>query len=329
MPKPDNSITSILVIRNSRTKLLCKNKTPLQLIWRDRYLYLIILPVLIHLFIFQYLPMFGLLIAFRDYNIGDSLFALGSDAKWVGLKHFIRFFNSIYFTRVIKNTFLNSGVLILFGFWVPIAFALLLNEIKNKLYKRVVQTLSYMPYFVSTVIVAGIVLSFLSAHDGIINTFLRRLGMERIAFMNESRYFRPIYAISSIWQTFGWSAIIYLASMSAINPELYEASKIDGANRWQQLRHITIPGIIPTISILLILAIGSVMMSNTEIILLLYNPAIYDTADVIGTFTYREGIRYGKYSYATAVGIFTAAVNFMMLSAANRASKKISSHGLW
>lgn len=318
-----------IVRRNQKAIHGIGRKGALQLIWRDRYLYLILLPVLIHLFIFSYLPMYGLVIAFQNYKIGSPMIAFNGMVEWVGFDNFIRFFKSIYFFRVLKNTLLNSILYLAIGFWVPIVFALILNEIRHNLYKRVVQTLSYLPYFISIVVVSGIVVNFLSAQDGIVNILLENLGMEKIKFLNEPQYFRPIYVITNIWQNFGWSAVIYLASIAAIDQNLYEAAKIDGANRWQQVLYITIPCISSTVMVLLVLAIGSVMLDNTEKIILLYNPAIYETADGIGSFTYRNGILEGKYSYAAAIGIFTAVINFILLSLANRFSKKVSDSGLW
>lgn len=298
-------------------------------LWNDKYLYVLLVPVIVHLFIFSYMPMYGLIIAFQNYKIGAPLFSLYANIQWVGLDNFITFFHSIYFFRVLRNTLLIGIYAILFGFWFPIAFALLLNEIRHRSYKRVVQTLSYLPYFVSLVIVAGIMVSFLSSQDGIINILLENIGLSKINFLNKSDYFRSIYTISGIWQTFGWTSIIYLASLSTIDGSLYESAKIDGANRWHQAIYISLPGIAPTIIILLVLAIGSLMLDNTEKIILLYNPTIYETADTIGSFAYRTGILDGKYSYAAAIGVFVSVTNFIMLSIANTFSKKTTNIGLW
>jgi len=260
--------------------------------------------------------------------MGDSFFTLGQDANWVGFKHFIDFFQSMYFVRVMRNTVLNSALTLLTGFWVPIIFALLLNEVVHKTFKKVVQSVSSLPYFISSVVIVGIVVSFVNK-DGLINNIIELFGGQRVQLLNEPQYFRLIYIIMHIWQHFGWSAVLYLASISSVSPALYESADIDGANRWQKMLNITLPGITPTIVIMLILSVGNILNSDTERILLLYNPLIYDTADVIGTYIYRIGLIKCEYSYSTAVGLFTSVVNFVLLMFANKISNRISNYSLW
>ncbi|NSW91018.1 MAG: sugar ABC transporter permease [Firmicutes bacterium] len=291
-------------------------------------LYILILPVLLHIFIFHYIPLYGIVIAFQDYYPGSPFIAFDGSVKWVGLKHIIEFIKSIYFVRVFRNTILLSFYGLVFGFWVPIVFALLLNELANGFFKKFVQTASYLPHFISNVVVAGMVISFIST-DGIVNDLIVLLGGNPIRFNIEPRYFRVIYTITSIWKSFGWSSILYLSSISSIDPNLYESARIDGANRFHQVRDITIPSIMPTILILLIFSIGSLLGSNTEMILLLYSPAVYETADVIGTYLYRDGLLGGRFSFGTAVGLFTTVINFALLYTANTISRKRTDYALW
>jgi len=292
-------------------------------------LYIIMLPVIILLFIFSYIPMYGVIIAFQNYIPGKPFIAFDGSVTWVGLKHFERFISSIYFGRLFSNTLLLSLYSLLFGFWIPIGFALMLNEIKNAKYKKVVQTASYLPYFISSVVVAGIVLSFIRT-DGIVNNLIAVFGFPRQSYNVNSNAFPVIYTITNIWKSFGWDAIIYLAAISSIDPFLYESAQLDGASRLKQIRFITIPLIMPTVAILLIFAVGSILQANSELILLLYNPSVYEKADVIGTYVYRVGmLEKGNFSYASAISLFASVINFMLLSLANFISKKISNYGLW
>lgn len=290
-------------------------------------LYLIMLPVLLHIFIFSYIPMYGIIIAFQDYFPGKPFFSL-TDTNWVGFKHFIEFFNGPYFGRLMRNTFSLSFYFLVFGFWVPILFAVLLNELKNGIFKKYVQTASYLPHFISNVVVAGMVLSFINT-DGIINTIVKMFGGTSVAINTEAGYFPAIYTITSIWKSFGWSSILYLAAMSSVDPHLYEAAKMDGANRFKQILHISLPSIRPTILFLLIFAIGSLFSANSEFILLIYNPMVYETADVIGTYLYRDGLLGGQFSLGTAVGLFISVINFALLYYANTLSRKYSDYALW
>lgn len=306
--------------RGDKTSLRYRALRDLKL---NRYLYIMLVPVIAYYALFVYGPMYGLQIAFKDYSIGTGMW----NSPWVGFKHFQSFFDSYYFWRLLRNTLLLSLYELLFAFPAAIILALLLNELRYKRFKRMVQTVTYMPHFISIVVISGILVDFLS-RDGLINDVIALFGYNRTAFLGDSGWFRTIYIASNIWQNVGWSSIIYLSAMASIDPSLYEAARVDGANRWKQTFHVTIPGIMPTIVILLILQIGSFMTVGTEKILLLYNPLTYDTADVIGTFLYRKGILEADYSYSAAVGLFNAVINFLLLVLANAFSKR-SGNNLW
>lgn len=292
---------------------------------RNKVIYLMLSPIILYYIIFQYGPMYGLQIAFKDYS--PVLGFHGS--PWVGFEHFIEFFNSFYFWRLLKNTILLSFYSLIFAFPAGIILALLLNEVKGRIFKRTVQTVTYMPHFVSLVVIVGILFDF-TARDGLINDMLVfLLGIDPIAFMRESDWFRTLYIGSDIWQNVGWSSIIFLAAMSNIDPSLYEAAKMDGAGRFKQMIHITLPGIMPTVIILLILLIGKFMTVGDEKILLMYNPTTYETADVIGTYVYRKGILESNFSYSAAVGLFKSLIAFSLLVIANGIARKIGDTKLW
>ena len=291
---------------------------------RKRVLYLMLLPGMLLLLIFHYIPMWGVLIAFKDYRVARGI--LGS--KWVGFKHFQDFFSSYYFGRLLRNTLTISLSSILFGFPAPIIFALLLNEVRNQKFKRVVQTVTYMPHFISLVVICSLIRMF-TAENGLIVGMLSWFGFEPVSLLSKKQYFVPIYVLSNIWQGFGWDSIIYLSALTAIDPGLYEAATIDGANRWKQTLHVTLPGIAPTIIILLILRMGSVMSVGYEKIILLYNEGIYETADVISTFVYRKGLESFQWSYSTAVGVFNSVINFLVVFLFNRISRRVSDVSLW
>lgn len=291
----------------------------------NKYVYIMLLPVVIYYVVFYYVPMYGLQIAFKDYSPGVGI--LYSD--WVGLKHFQDFFGSYYFSRVLRNTLLISSYELLFTFPASIVLALLLNELRSAMLKRTVQTITYMPHFISIVVISGMLIDFL-ARDGLINDLLSSwFGVEPIAFLQESGWFRSVYISSNIWQNIGWGSIIYLSAMSGIDPSLFEAARVDGANRWRQTIHITLPGIMSTVVILFILQIGHFMSVGADKILLLYNPTTYETADVIGTFVYRKGILESNFSYSAAVGFFNSLINFTLLLFANTLSRRTSDHKLW
>lgn len=289
-----------------------------------RNVYLMLLPVVAFYVIFHYGPMYGAQIAFKNFRPSRGI--MGSE--WIGLGHFVEFFNSYYIVRLLRNTIVLNLMDIAFGFPAPIILALLLNELRNKTFKKVTQTITYLPHFISLVVICGFVIDFLR-RDGLINQILGRVGIEAIPFMIIPGWFKPIFVISNIWQHVGWSSIIYLAALSAINPEIYEAARIDGASRWNQLWSVTIPGILPTIIILMILRIGRMMEVGVEKILLLYNPTIYESADVITSFVYRKGLIEADYSYSAAIGLFNSVINFSLLVVVNRISKRLTETSLW
>lgn len=290
----------------------------------NKYKYLLILPVLIYLALFAYKPMYGIIIAFKEYKPATGIF----ESKWVGFKHFKNFINDVYFWRLLRNTFTISGLSILFGFPAPIIFALLLNEIQGSWFKRTVQTITYMPYFISLVIVCSIIKIY-SQSGGVFSQIAMFFGGESQNFLMNKNYFYPIYVGSGIWQSIGWNSIIYLAALSAIDQEQYEAARIDGAGRFQQMFYITIPGLLPTIMILLILRMGGILNVGYEKILLLYSEATYEVADVISTYVYRKGVQNAAFSYSTAVGLFNSVVNIFFLFFANALSRKATESSLF
>lgn len=292
---------------------------------KDKYLLLLAAPVLIYYSVFHYLPMYGAVIAFKDFSPGQSIWS----STWVGFRWFKEFFASIYFTRLISNTIMLSSLSLIFSFPVPIIFALLLNEVRRKNLRRIIQTISYLPHFISLVVMIGILSNFLSPSDGVINQLLRRFGMEPVNFMGESVWFRPLYIGSGIWQNYGWNSIIYMAALTSIDPQLYEAARIDGCNRWKEMRYITLPGIRSTAVMLLILALGNLMNIGFEKIILMYSPAIYDVSDVISTYVYRRGILNSQYSFGSAVGLLNSIINFILLLSVNRISRHYTQIGLW
>lgn len=288
-------------------------------------LYLMVMPIIIYFFVFSYMPMYGVQIAFKDFNVSQGIWG----SKWVGLKYFIRFFNDYQFKRLIGNTLKISFTSILFGFPTPIIFALMLNEIRNERYKRFVQTVTYAPHFISMVVMVGMIISFLSPSSGMINIFRTKLGLEPIYFMAEPKYFIMIYVLSGIWQGTGWNSIIYLSALSSIGQELHEAARVDGASRFQRLWHINIPGILPTIVIMLIMQAGNVMSVGFEKVFLLQNDVNREASDVISTYVYRMGILGGQYSFSSAVGLFNSVINVTLLLIVNKISKKLSDTSLW
>ncbi|MBB3125421.1 putative aldouronate transport system permease protein [Paenibacillus rhizosphaerae] len=291
---------------------------------RNRAVYFMLLPVVAYYVIFHYGPMYGLQIAFKDFSPAKGI----GGSPWVGWKHFESFFGSVYFGRILGNTLLLSLYSLIFFFPTGIIFALLLNELRSGKLRKAVQTISYMPHFISLVVIVGMLFDFL-ARDGLINQVLGYLGIEAIPFMRSPGWFRTIYISSEIWQSIGWSSIVYLAAISTVNPTLYEAARMDGAGRFKQMWHVTLPGIIPTITIMLILFIGKFMTVSFEKIILMYNPVIYETADVIQTYVYRKGILEADFSYSAAVGLFNAVISFALLITANAVAKKLGETKLW
>jgi len=294
-------------------------------IMRDRVLYFILLIPIIYLVIFKYVPMAGNILAFRKFKVGGSMFGI----KWEGFKYFQLFITDTYFWQVFINTLILSVLNLIFGFPIPIILALLLNEVKNKTGKRVVQTITYLPKFLSTVVVVSMLQTLLSPSTGAINMFLNKFGIDSIYFLNEISWFRPVYIISDIWQFMGWNSILYLTALTNVDPQLYEAAAIDGAGRWKQTLYVTIPGILPTIVITLILSTGSVLSVGFEKVLLLYTANTMEIADVISTYTYRMGIVNSQYSYTTAVGLFQGIINLIIITVVNQISRKTSETSLW
>jgi putative aldouronate transport system permease protein len=293
--------------------------------WRKfRAIYFLAIFGIAYYAIFCYLPMSGILIAFEDFKPFKGVFG----STWVGLKFFKDFFSSHYFWRILRNTIIINIYDVIFGFPAPIIFALLLNEVTNKTFKRSVQTISYLPYFISLVVVCGILVDFLSL-NGLINQIVVGLGGQKTNFLLYPEYFRTIYVGSGIWQFLGYGAIIYLAALSGVDVQLYDAAAIDGCNRFQRVLHVTLPGILPTIVIMFILRTGSMMNVGFEKIILLYNASTYETSDVISSFIYRYGLLGGNFSYSTAVGLFNSVVNFGLLYLTNLFSRKVGSISLW
>lgn len=286
--------------------------------------YLMFLPVLAYYIIFHYWPLYGAQIAFKDYIPARGVL----DSRWVGLKHFYSFFGSYYFGRLLRNTLLISLYGILFSFPAPILFALLINELHHTGLKKFVQTCTYMPHFLSTIVVCGMIIDF-TASGGIVNRFLSLFGIRDRTLLLYPQYFRTVYILSDIWQNVGWSSIIYLAALSGIDPALYEAAQVDGAGRLRQAIHVTLPGIVPTIMVLLILRCGQIMNVGYEKIILLYNDNTLETADVISSFVYRRGLLERNYSYSSAVGLFNATVNLVILMGSNQLSRRLNGNSLW
>lgn len=291
---------------------------------KNRGLYLLIIPVVLFYIIFHYGPIYGAVIAFKQYAPAKGI--MGS--PWVGFKHFQEFFQSIYFVRLLKNTLTISITELIFGFPAPIILALMINELRSRTYSRLVQTITYMPHFVSMVVVCGMIVQF-TKDSGFITQFLGLFGLPQETMLNNPKLFVPIYVISNIWQGVGWGSIIYLAALTGIDQELYEAAKIDGAGKWRQTINITLPCLLPTIIILFILRLGSMLNVGFEKIILLYNPATYETADVISSYVYRKGIQEFSWSFSTAVGLFNSVINFALVISANYISKKTGETSLW
>lgn len=302
---------------------------------KGKYIYLMFLPIVIYYVVFCYLPMYGIVIAFQDYKPGMSFF---SNAEWVGLKNFQELFKSPMFPKLIANTLMLNLWELAIGFPMPIILALMLNELRSDKFKRVVQTVSYLPHFIAMVVVVGIVKDVLSS-DGLFNQireliFVHVMGrpageFKPILYLNIPKYFRPIYTLSGVWQEVGWGSILYLSTLSSIDPQLYEAAEIDGAGRFRKMWSITLPGISPTIIIMLIFAVGGLMGSGFEKLILLYQPLTYDVADTLGTYVYRKGLEEARYSFSTAVSLFTTVINFILVMAVNKISRRVSETSLW
>jgi len=289
-----------------------------------KMLYVMLLPAVVFLIIFNYIPMYGATIAFKDFWMTKGI--LGS--PWVGFEHFERLFATDKFWQVFRNTIEINLLRLLFGFPAPIVLAILLNEVRHKLFKRSIQTIVYLPHFISWVTIAGIIFSLLS-NEGLVNKIITAFGGESVNFLTSNAMFRPLLVLSGIWKEAGWGTIIFLAALAGVNPDLYEAATVDGANRFKQIVHITLPSLLPVISILLILNFGSMMNGGFDQVFNLYNTMVYESGDVIDTYVYRIGLTQGKYSMATAIGLFLNIINFLLLILVNQAAKRMSGQGIY
>jgi putative aldouronate transport system permease protein len=283
------------------------------------------LPAIVYYTIFCYVPIYGIQIAFKNF-----IFRLGiMKSPWVGLENFKLLFNMGSFREVFRNTLIISSLKLAFGFPAPIIFAILLNEMRSVRYKKVVQTISYLPHFVSWVILGGLFVQFLSPSSGPINILIKSLGFKPIYFLADKFWFRPVLVLTSIWKGMGWGSIIYLASLSGIDPQLYEAAEIDGAGRFRKIISITLPSLVPVITIMLIFSVGGIVKDDFDQIFNLYNPAVYSVGDVLGTYTYRVGLVDMRYSFSTAVGFFTNVISFVLILITNTITKRVNEYGLW
>lgn len=293
--------------------------------WKNRYLFLLFIPAIIYYILFRYKPMYGILLAFKDYRFKLGIWG----SPWIGLDIFKDLFRTQGFWEVFRNTVIISFYKLLFGFPAPIILALLLNEVGSLLFKRVIQTISYMPYFISWVVLSGIFIDMLSPSTGPVNHLLKLITGKPLYFLGDPAYFRGTLVALSVWKGVGWGAIIYLAALAGVNPELYEAAYIDGANRWNQMIYITLPSLLPVITILFILNVGSIVEDDFDQIFNLYNPTVFSVGDVLSTYTYRRGLTEMQYSFATAVGLFQNVLAFILVLVTNKISKKFGEYGIW
>ena len=297
---------------------------------RNYDLYILLIPSLLFILVFNYLPMIGIIIGFKDYNIFagnnpvNSIFA----SKWVGLKYFEKLFTGYDFPVIFRNTLVISILKIAFVFPLPIIVAIMLNEISNLLAKRVMQTVIYLPHFLSYAVVSGIFITLLGS-TGLVNQFINRLGIPTISFLSSKTWFRSVLVITDAWKDVGWGSIVYIAAITGVDPALYEAAMIDGAGKWKQMRHITLPSISPTIVMMLILRVSRILDAGFEQIIVMYNPAVYEVADIIGTFVYREGLGRMNFSYGTAVGLFNSVVALILVLTSNSLSKRMTEKSIW
>ena len=306
--------------KNPKTKVP-KKKINYAVYFKNNWqLYVLILPAIIYFIVFNYMPLYGIQIAFKDFK---AVFGI-SGSKWVGFKHFENFFHAYYFKRLLANTLLLNVYNLLWSFPVPIILAILLNQIKGPKIKRFIQTSIYVPYFISTVVLAGMLYIFLSPTSGIFNILRQALGMKAVDFMSDAKAFRTIYIVSGIWQSAGWGTILYIASLSGVDPSLYEAAEIDGASIWQKIRYIDMPSIVPVIVMVFILDCGKLLSSNTDKALVMQTAGNIPTSDIIGVYVYNVGLGSGQFSYTTAIGLFINIINFIIIITANQISKKIS-----
>lgn len=292
---------------------------------RDHWqIYVMAIPVIVYFLLFNYAPMVGVIMAFQKFSMRKGIFG----SPWVGFANFIRFFNTPSFWRLLRNTLLISFYGLIFSFPLPIIFALCLNEVRNTRFKKIVQTISYLPYFISVVVVVSILFDF-GKSNGLITLVAQKFGWTGGAVISSPKWFRSLYIGSNLWQHLGYNSIIFISALAAIDPTLYEAARIDGANRWQQTIHVTLPGIASTIVVLLILRLGQIMGVGYEKIILMYGPSTYETADVIASYVYRIGIIDGDYSYSAAINLFNSLVNLIVLFSANWFSRKVNETSIW
>lgn len=294
-------------------------------LWYHRGLYLLLLPAIAYYVIFHYLPMYGATIAFKDFNIMKGIMR----SEWIGFHYFELIFELDKFWQVFRNTIVISIYRIVFGFPVPIVVAILLNEMRSVVYKRTIQTLIYLPHFISWVILGGILINLLSVQGGVVNQLVVAIRGEPIGFLTDPAYFRTTIIGSMVWKEYGWGTVIYMATLAGISPELYESAAIDGASRLQRIWHITVPHLTSVIVVLLILRIGRMMQAGFEQIFVLYHPAVYEVIDILDTYVYRTGLADGRFSQATAVGLFRSTVNFLLLISANRIAKSMNQYGIY
>lgn len=317
------------LINIQKTKMMQKEKVTFKngrsSIRSNWQLYLLVFPAMFYFLVFNYMPMYGVQIAFKDYKAVDGIWG----SKWVGLKHFVNFFDAYYFKRLISNTLLLNIYNLLWSFPAPLIMAILLNQVRSERRKRFIQTTIYMPYFISTVVLAGMLYIFLSPTSGIFNFARKSMGLEAIDFMSQSSAFRTIYVVSGIWQKTGYSTILYLACLAGIDPTLYEAAEIDGASIWKKILYIDIPSLIPTAMMVFILDCGKMLSSNTDKALVLQTAGNVSTSDIIGVYVYNVGLGSGQFSYTAAIGLFVNIINFILIISVNRISKKVSKIGLF
>ena len=296
-----------------------------RLIYKYRWLYLMLVPGLIYIFMFKYTAILNNVIAFKNYKIFKGIWG----SPWAGFKNFDRLWGSYNFIRIFRNTLIISGYKLLFGFSAPIIFALMLNEVENLTYKRTIQTIAYLPHFLSWIIISSLASNLFSITDGVVNQIIQMLGGQPIFFLGDNNWFRFILVVTDIWKEMGWGAIIYLAALAGIPTEMYEAATIDGATKWQKMTRITLPCLLPTIIVMLILRCGSIMSAGFEQVFALYSPAVYETGDIIDTYVYRVGIVKTDYGFSSAVGLFKSVVSFILVMSANKITAKLNGSALF
>ncbi|WP_209972206.1 ABC transporter permease [Paenibacillus eucommiae] len=309
-------------------KPLTKGQRKRSLMRKYRLYYFLLFPGVVFFLIFHYIPLYSIIIAFKDVSPFDGFQGIFT-SEWVGLKHFRNFTNSYYFWNIMKNTVLISLYRLIFGFPAPIILALLMNEIKSIKFVRVIQSISYLPHFISMVVVAGLLTTLLTTDGGFINAILQQFGIEPVYFLGDKNYFRSVLVVSGIWKEIGWGTIIYLAAITGIDAQLYEAATVDGAGRFKQLIHITLPGMMFIIVIMFIFAVGGLLNAGFEQIFLLYSPPVYEVSDIIDTYVYRSGLEDIQYSFASAVGLFKSVLALILLLGANYLAKRLGQQGIW